>query len=444
MRQWLLLGVLLLSACAPSLRHYDQLDQKLLARQYDEADRLVQEHFKAYGDRNVLLYYFDRAMLLHLAGRYHESNAFFEKAKTAIDRLYTESILTHTSALISNDNLLPYDGEDFEKVLVHLFSALNYAALEKWDEALVEARQVDARLNQLNDQYEKKNVYKKDAFARYLAGVLYETRGEINDAFISYQKAYDAFQDYKKDYHAPIPSRLGYDLLKMSALLHLDEEFSDYKEHFPATAARFPIKEDPNEGELAVVAYTGRAPIKEDVFVRTLIPNGEGGTFLLTIAFPTFVPRVSGVSQVELRLKKADSSVRLRLDLVEDVTAIAKKNLEDRVGRITAKAIARATAKYMATRKARKEIAPNENDPVGQLIGLIGNVYSVATEQSDKRSWRTLPDRIYLGRIRLSEGIWDAEIRFFGQGGELVETRQFPNIQVRSGQKRFLLAHTFR
>ncbi len=442
MRRLLIALFCFIPACAPSLKHHERLDRYLSAHQYEEAAQLVKENKKGYGERNAVLYDLDRGMLLHLSGKYEESNTFFEMAKTKIERLYTQSLVANVGALISNDNLLPYVGEDFEKVMVHLFSALNYAALSQWDEALVESRQVDALLNRLNDNHEKKNVYKKDAFARYLAGVLYEARDEVNDAFISYRKAYDVFKSYQKDYRTPFPERLGFDLLKTADALFLEEEFTTYKNKFPKAAARFPLTKRRKEGEVIVLAYAGRSPIKEDFFIATPIPNGEGGIYLLSVAMPKFVDRPSRVEHVEIILRKGETILTTKLDLLEDITAIAKKNLEDRVGRITAKAIARATTKYLATRAVRRKIAPQKGDPLGELIGMIGNVYSVATEQSDKRSWRTLPGQIYLGRLLLPGGHWDAEVRYTTGQDVLVETRHFPNLEIEPKKKRFLISHS--
>ena len=228
----------LLSACAPSLHHQALVEQNLLAHRYTDADAVVEKNKEDYGERNALLYYFDRGMLLHLAGRYEESNVFFEKAGALVEALYTQSVSTHAGALLTNDNLLPYEGEDFEKVLIHLFSALNYASMGQWDEALVEARRVDARLNLLNDRYSPKSVYKEDAFARYLSGILYEARGESNDAFISYRKAYEAFQEYQKFYRTPIPERIGSDLITLSKILRLREE--QHAKRFRHSASPFP------------------------------------------------------------------------------------------------------------------------------------------------------------------------------------------------------------
>ncbi len=435
--------LLIVSACAPSLKHQQEIEQNLLSHQYTAADQVVVKHRDRYGQRDIVLYYMDRGMVLHLAGRYRESNTFFEKADAEIERLYTQSLVTNVGALLTNDNLLPYEGEDFEKVLITLFSALNYAALSEWDEALVEARRVDAKLNRLNDRHTKKNIYKEDAFARYLSGVLYEARGEINDAFISYRKAFDTFKTYQQDYHTPIPARLGLDLLRVTDDLHLEEEYESYVGIFPEEAALYPLQPSPKKsGEIIVLAYTGRSPIKEDFFITAPIPDGEDGTYLLRIAMPKFIARPSRVSTVDITLRKGRTIVKKRLDLLQDITAIAKKNLGDRIARITAKAIARATSKYIATRTARRKFRKEKEDRTDLLIGLIGNIYTFVTEQSDKRSWRTLPGRIYMGRVSLSEGKWKADVRFFSQGGGLVETRHSPILRVKNGKKAFLITQT--
>ncbi|HLG22338.1 MAG TPA: hypothetical protein VI382_05955 [Candidatus Manganitrophaceae bacterium] len=434
----------LLSACAPSLHHQALVEQNLLAHRYTDADAVVEKNKEDYGERNALLYYFDRGMLLHLAGRYEESNVFFEKAGALVEELYTQSVSTHAGALLTNDNLLPYEGEDFEKVLIHLFSALNYASMGQWDEALVEARRVDARLNLLNDRYSPKSVYKEDAFARYLSGILYEARGESNDAFISYRKAYEAFQEYQKFYRTPIPERIGSDLITLSKILRLREEQEEYKKAFPQSVSQATAPASEQEGEMVIVAYGGRSPIKEDYFIDAPVPDGSGGVYMLRVALPKFVPQPSQVDSVEVVLQKGETTLRRRFDLLEDITAIAKKNLEDRIGRISGKAIARATAKYLAGRTAKREAKKRGGEGAELLTGFLSNVYSVASEQADKRSWRTLPGRIYLARISLPEGAWRAKIRYYSKEGTLIEEGEVPNVVIEKRKKRFFIDQTIR
>ncbi|MFQ5598622.1 MAG: COG3014 family protein [Nitrospiria bacterium] len=433
-----LLFFFLISACAPSLRHHRRVEKKLLSHQYDQADRLVEKNKEGYGNRNRVLYYLDRGMVLHLAGRYKASNAFFEKADAEMERLYTQSLSTHVGALLTNDNLLPYEGEDFEKVLIHVFSALNYAALGEWEEALVEARQVDAKLNRLNDRYDKKNVYKADAFARYLAGILYEGNSEVNDAFISYRKAYEAFKDYERDYRTPIPERIGGDLLRLASDLHFEAEFETYRKIFPDAINNAEKRQRRTSGEIVVIAYAGRSPLKEDFFIHAPVFD-DNRRYLLRIAMPKFAPRPSRVSGVDIILRQGAAVIRRELDLLEDITAIAKKNLEDRVARITAKAIARASSKYFAVRAARRKAGEKGDVQADRLIGLLGNLFTLATERSDKRSWRTLPGKIYLGRVALTEGEWEAEVRYHAVSGGVAEARLFPGLLIQNKKKAFLI-----
>ena len=191
------LWLLTVQGCALSGGYYPTLEQQFARHDYSAADVTVSQHAAEYGERNAVLYYLDRGLTLHLAGRYAESNAVLAQAEARIDTLYTKSITTGVSSLFTNDTLLPYEGEDFEKVQLNLIAALNYVYLGQLDEALVEARKVDLKLTAYDNQYAAKPVYKEDAFARYLSGILYETRGELNDAFIAYRKALDAYEAYR-------------------------------------------------------------------------------------------------------------------------------------------------------------------------------------------------------------------------------------------------------
>ncbi|MBI3611120.1 MAG: hypothetical protein HY204_10535 [Nitrospirae bacterium] len=441
-----LVALPILSGCGPAVQHYVQVDAMQSRQQFAEADAVIVKHKADYGERNAVLYDFDRGMMLHLAGRYAESNQVLAQAENRIDELYTKSVSAEAGAMLTNDNTLPYEGEDFEKVMINVIAALNYVYWGQWDEALVEARKVDHKLNLFNDKYEKKNVYKQDALAQYLSGILYEAKGELNDAFISYRKAYEAYGDYRKNYATPMPPMLPADLLRVTEALHFSEEHQDYLKQFPDTRW-MTEKELKGQSELVFVSYTGRSPVKEDFFIDAPIPDGKRGTYLLRVALPKFVPLPNRVKTAEVHLIPGDGggtgsggAVSQRSFLAEDVTAIAKKNLEDRIGRITAKAIARATAKYLASRALRKEVAKKTDDnPLAGFLADVGtNIYSIASEQSDKRSWRTLPGEIQLARLVAPPGTYTVSVEYYEPSGGFIERKTFPPVTLKAGGKRFL------
>ncbi|MEK6560694.1 MAG: hypothetical protein AABZ07_03080 [Nitrospirota bacterium] len=435
MNKGLLLLLLLLSSCAPSVQHYTRIDRYLYQEQYTEADNVLEKSRNNYGLRNELLYYLDRAMVLHLAGRYAESNAFLDKAESRMEDLYTKSITSEAGAMLTNDNLLPYEGEDFEKVMVNVIGALNYVYMHQWDDALVEARKIDHKLNVFNDKYEKKNVYKEDAFARYLTGLLYEAKKEYNDAFIAYRKSYDTYQDYRHDYGTPLPPPLPKDLLRLTDSLNLDEEYNFYRNTF-SDISWLSQKEIIGQGEIIFISLDGHSPIKADYFIDAPIPDSRGGIYHLRIALPKFVPQPNNLEYIDVKLIDEKGIVSSQeMFLAEDISAIAVKNLEDRIGRITARAIARATTKYLAALEIRKKV---KGDPFADMLVKLGtNIYTIASEQSDKRSWQTLPAKIRMARVAAPPGSYTLVAEYYAANHRLLMKKSYP-VTLMAGEKAFL------
>ena len=168
----LLFGAMLFS-CAPKVKHYPLINQHLSNQNYQQALKVIKDNKKAYPKRNAALYYMEEGILAHFALRYKESNESLSRAEQIMDDLYTRSISKQTASFLINDNTIPYRGEDFESAMVNLFMALNYVGLGLRDEALVEARKVDNKLNIINSRYanEQKNVYKEDAFIHVIKKV---------------------------------------------------------------------------------------------------------------------------------------------------------------------------------------------------------------------------------------------------------------------------------
>ena len=427
--------VFLLSACSPS-RHYFQVERYLAQQDYVRADGVIEKQAGRYGSRNSLLYFLDRAATLHYGGRYEESNQFLQRAKERAEELYTRSITSEVGALLTNDNTLPYQGEDFERVMIHLMAALNYAYLGELDEALVEARQVDHRLNVLNDRYDQKNVYKEDAFARYLSAILFEAKGELNDAWIAYRKAYEAYLSYQEQYGTPVPEKLKSDLLRLTDRLGLGQEHQAYQAEF-GEIEWIPYREHRRRGEIIFIGYTGLSPVKEDYGLAVPVPDGTGGIYLFTVALPRFVTRGTDLAHAVLRAEGPETVVSERTVLVEDITAIAVKDLEDRIGRISAKAAARAATKYLLSLAARQEA--EKHGGLARLLTDVGtNLFSLMSEQSDKRSWRTLPGQIQMARLLVPPGVYRVEVRFMDHHSREVSRRVFPEIGIRPAEKKFL------
>ena len=229
------LTLVLLAGCGPSVNRYLLIDASLRAHDPKGADAIVQQAEKEYGGGSRVLYGMDRGMTLQLVGDYQQSNVVLEQAEEELDRLYTRKIRTEALAFMTNDTALPYEGDPYEQVLINVLKALNYAVLGEWQDAMVEARRIDHRLNVLSDRTQEKNAYRDDGFARYLSGILYESTGDVNNAFIAYRKAYETYDATRAWSHTAVPSQLMKDLLRTADAMHFTQELTEYQTAFPGT-----------------------------------------------------------------------------------------------------------------------------------------------------------------------------------------------------------------
>lgn len=468
----LLLGSALASSgCGGGLNRYAAVDRHLSAGDPQAAAGVIREARDEYGSKSRVLYDMDLGMALHLAGDYEASNVHLERAETRIEDLYTRRVSTEIAAFLINDTRLPFEGAPFEQVWVNVVKALNYALLGEWDEALVEARRIDHRLNVLADRRDA-DAYREDPFARYMSGVLFESAGELNDAFIAYRKAYDAYRAARSWLRTPVPESLKTDLLRITDALALGQEHEFYRREFPDISWHPPsaIK---NLAQVVVISYNGRAPRTEDQFLDlpvdldalklVLLTKGATGGAntderrvvesvlyglsgrVVRVALPKLVPQKTQVQHSEVSLSGPAGPIRTRTQLAANLTATAEKALNDRFTALAVKAVARAASKFAiaegATRGAREAVRDDEATLVAFLAGFLFKSLAIATEEADKRSWRTLPDEIHIARVWLSPGDYTVRVRPIGvTGGEAGRGRGSSHeLTLRRGETRIIV-----
>ena len=433
------------AACAPQMGIYSHVDQFMAAADFGSAMEFVEKNKEKYGQRDYLIYLMDQGILAHYAGDYVRSAKLLQGASYEFEERYTESITKYGATWLVNDLAADYRGEDFESVMINLFNALNYAELGETAEALVEARMVDHRLNLINSKYEKdrKNVYNEDGFARFLMGILYEAGGtseDLNDAYISYKKAYRIYkEDFSPNYGIRPPLALQQNLLSVAAFMGT-QEWSHWKRSLPNV--RFvTLEERGKKAEVYVIHYNGKAPIKVEEAI--MIPMLD--RHIIKIAFPRYEERLGNISSSVIHASGTTGQpvYRSRSILAEHIGRIAMKNLANRRTRVKAKAIARATAKYVAGKAASDEIRKRQGDMAGLFADVFTTAIAVATERADLRCWRTLPAEIRVAKLMVQPGDYNVTAECLGQRGGVVRRLSLGRYAVEPGDKRFIIFHTF-
>ncbi len=430
------------TACGPNISHYKKLNQHLLEQDYDAA---LEEHRRGKGDyssRDRVLYYLDDGLLAHYAGKYEESNNSLLKAEKIMADLYTRSISREAASFLINDNTTAYRGEDFEAALVNLFLALNFAQLGQLDEALVEARKVDSKLNSFNLQYPagEKNVYKEDAFIRYLMGVLYAAGGEVNDAFISFRKAEHIYRkDYARNYGVSPPSMVIEDLLWSADQMNFKTEYDRYLKTYRNIERRLSLR-NPNDAVVNFIHFNGRGPEKVEHHFFVPMPD----KYVVKMAYPEFIDQTYQVAgaRVSLTHQESRKSYQISFQLMEDISAIAKMNLKNRITRITAKAVARVTAKYLLAKEAEKKALKDGDKDLAKMVRFAFQTYMIAFEIADIRHWRLLPAQIQVGRARLPPGKYEGIIQLLNRSGKAIDSMPVTPFSLAAGETKLVTFRT--
>ncbi|HEY3404825.1 MAG TPA: hypothetical protein VGK59_15655 [Ohtaekwangia sp.] len=377
-------------------------------------ETLKKNNNEAHG-RSRFLYFANNGLLLSILGKYTESNEAFEKA-FLFGEDYRINYLQEAASYLTNPNMTMYRGEDHEHLMVLYFKAINFLKMNKPDDALVECRRLNIRLNQLSDKYASEEKFQRDAFVHTLMGIIYQSVKDYNNAFIAYRNAYEVYEGpYTTMFGMQVPEQLKLDLLNTAYWTGFKDEFERYKEKFQLMEYQ-PTAPD---ADLIFFWHNGLGPIKDEwsinfaidhkadnvvvfnnpgipvVFPFTLDDDKEKSDLasleVFRVAFPRYVERPVYFQSGNIQL--GDSTYAL--ELAEDVNKVAFKSLQQRMLEEFSKGLLRAALKKAAEHSIRKD-----DEMLGALIGAV----NAMTEKADTRNWQTLPHSIYYARIPLKEG----------------------------------------
>jgi len=424
---------------------------------YKKAMNSLESNSLIHRERNELLYFFEKGRVYQLQRKFDSSNVYYNLADQFIEtRKRTAGDIL--KANLTNPMMQTYLGEDFERFMMHFYKAINYSSLGMTDDAVVEARRITLAEQAQGDKFNNKdNRYSKDAFALNLQGMIYESAGDINNAFIAYRNAADVYlnADGKRYYDVSIPVQLQQDLLRTANQMGFTDEQQRYEKLFNTT-----LNNTRGEGgELVLFTEIGWSPAKKELnFVLTKNSDGVNGFYYIdSQGNSIFLPFNWGYYNIDennddvknfrtFRVAIPAYEVRDRrtpvstivvngntysTELAENINTIAVKTLEQRLLTELANALARQITKKLAEKGAEaaaKNIAKNNSnekdekkkedkaESAAMITGLLVNLINTATEKADTRNWQSLPAYVNYVRVPLQKG---ENVITFDSGGKI-------------------------
>lgn len=373
-----------------------------IQRDYKKAEIVFSKESKNKST-NQLLFMLDYSMALFAQKKYSEAIKVLLKAEDLAEIKDYTSVSEEFGSLATSDNIKGYKGEDFEKVLINTYLALAFAAQGELESAQVEARKINLLLYRMIN--EGKRNYQESPFARYLSALLWEASGDINAAYIDYKKTFELDSRFPE---------IGRDLLAVSKRLGFDSDYTKWAQTFTNETPR---KFSDGEGEVVVFFEQGLSPVK--------IPRDGQNSSL-----PRFIPRRSNSHLGKLYI--SDFEPRILEYRVLDIEELSIRYLEDRISRMAAKKML-----GLATKGALAAgIGSMSKD---SDLGWIAFYAMALSDQADLRSWRTLPESIYMARIPLKAGIYPMKLEILDRSGRPLVTHDFGEVQVKPRKKVFLV-----
>lgn len=456
----IILAISILFSCTKNYNEEMQDSESLFYKgKYKEAARQLLPSINKKS-RNQLLYMMECGMMLHSGQDYENSNNVF----LAAEKLYPEigiSISKQTASILLNESKTNYRGENFEKVLIHMYAGINFLMMNKIESARVEFKKVNNLLQSFKLENNKK--YDQNILAKYLTAVCYETLGDIDKSYSDWEYAYI---EYKQIYqlNRRLPG-LGQDLMRTAFKLKDNQELAKWRRIY----GNYNFSSNNSDGNLMVLFHGGKGVIKKsrgklladanmNMAIRIHLSNislQQGVTIAgvlasLSIAehpIPKFVRRTNKTKYIDIY---SGDKLLGRTFLTDDLSKTAFLNMQDKYSKvikktavgIAVKAVAALAAAYTAQKIAE------QSKSLGPVAGLIGAATGAAVGtgfasqiKPDLRCWHTLPDTLQFFKTNLPEGDHDLTLNFIGAKGNLLETRK-QKVTIKKGKDQIINIRT--
>ena len=348
--------------------------------------------------RDQLLFLQERARLAQLAGDFRQSQEDFAKVISLYDSQDADAHIAVSglgatgAALFTNDNALPYRGDDHERIMAHGFQAMNYWALGDLEAASVEFRRISLEqevaaqrraralaqaereapmtlensasqtfLAELDLAAAQVRSSIQNAYFYYLAGVFRESIGDYNNALVDYRKALQIHPD---------STLLQKDIARVAEQMDGHHRSAEH-------------------GTLIIAYEQSFVPTKREISLP--IPTDHG---YFVVALPTYNP-ADQIPPHPLHIQTA-AGQQTRTQPMANISAMTARALRERMPMMLVRQALRANIKYQTQKKA--------NDDFGILGAFATQIYNLVSERADLRSWLSLPAHGQVARLTLPAG----------------------------------------
>jgi uncharacterized protein len=457
----LLLFLVFLVSCSKSyVEIIKEVETSLYSNNFESAVPLIRELVTEADSKDKLLYLMEAGVVLHSKGDYPSSNKAFMQADQIADEINV-SISKSALSFILSDEESNFLGENFERVMIKLYIALNYLCLNQPENAKRYFQKVEFELKDMKFSDAK---YKQNLFARYLDAITSESLGKYNDARVQYKNLLEMYPDKKEilseRYILAFKENDAADLNKFS---EGKSSVLSFNKNLKKTELNFEM------GELILINQSGKSATKEsrgrlvddpafllplrasiEVSLRTQTAQGLSLTGVMALLGtaenpipiykmrenedePTATVLINSIPISQLKKYNNYSETAIN-NYNENYSTLVSKN----VASIATKIVVAAVASYTAGQAVSKR--NDNNQLLGAVVGFVTGLasgYAVASSiKPDLRCWRTIPSNFQAKRIFLEPGSYEITI-------QNSRTKITKTVLIEKNKPQFIAVRTF-
>lgn len=400
----------------------------------------------------------------HYAGSFEESSRLLDLASYLAEDRVTYSLSREALSLVTSDRSLAYTPGRTERLMIPYVAALNYLKAGDPDGAAVEARRIEALLDQFDADTDREDRPQESRFLHYFAGTVFEAAGDWGAADVAYRRSgslaetmgvgrLEGTRDSLGDVvvlveHGFVPHKVEQSVVivlppeqanmltegsvgeKAAAaaeaaariLLTASTVYGDRSGYYRDRGYRSPLQLEPWRDEDCSSRRS-----------RSCRDDGDGEPYLLRMSWPVLYQERQPSAPLQVRAGSLGVDAGARLDL----SAAARRDFEAERPAILARMVVRAAAK-LGLSHSLGEAVGSKDEAAGEIVGLLSNLGTLLTERADTRAWHLLPGSVSMARLRLPAGTHDLSLEMDRQRASGVGGSSLGAVEVRAGETTFV------
>jgi uncharacterized protein len=417
--------ILISAGCSTYARQVTPIRSAFYANQLADAAALIEvSSEKRPQDAEVLL--LEAAMVRLADGDAGEAERLLRTVRDRFDADDDPQLAAQALAYGTDDQRLPYAGEDYEKILIRAFLAISNLLQDGSDaeayslQTIAKQEEILLRDAELSPAKDDQATPGRVALAPYLRGVLREaTHRDFDDA----ERCYTAVVNWQPTFE-PGPR---------------DLQRAVYGRH-----------SQPGNGVLYVFALTGRGPYKEEVsqmpstaslLIASELVSQFGAQTVPPNVAPVKVPQVvARPNPIQAIAVSVNGQPLGTTATITDVTALALSHYARDYPRIVARAVARRLLKKGVVYAAKEVGGVTKGSLASSAVDLAAVAWE-ATESADTRCWGLLPDKIQVFRMELPAGAHVVSLLPVLAPGPSAGPGTQQTVEIFDGRNTYLLGH---